>query len=159
MSESPKADITRRSGTVLPAGTRDLEFPVAVRRSVGYCPRRKRRCTSPIRLHQVEYKRLNDRIHAMKSGLRRTENVMDLERLVHLIEPFGTVGRAAAAALIDRQLQVTQQARDLFPRRHMVYARVGAECCLIKVVERGQAARKKFSVHLALGKAIDRAEA
>jgi hypothetical protein len=66
---------------------------------------------------------------------------MDLERLVHLIEPFGSVG-AAAAALIDRQFQLTQQVRDLFPRRHMVYSRVGAECCLIKVVESGQAARK-----------------
>src|SRR5260370_24652061 len=89
----------------------------------------------------------------------RAEDVMDRERFVPLIVPFGSVGRAAAAALIDRQCQLTQQVRDLFPRRHMVYSRVGAECCLIKVGASGQAARKKFSVDLPLGKVIARAKA
>ena len=83
---------------------------------------------------------------------------MDLERLVDLIEPFGPVGCAAAAALIDRQFQLAQQARDLFPRHPMPHARASAEC-LIKVVKRSQAAWIKFAIDLALGKTIDRAEA
>jgi hypothetical protein len=83
---------------------------------------------------------------------------MDLERLVDLIEPFGPVGCAAAAALIDRQFQLVQQARDLFPRHRMPHARASAEC-LIKVVKRSQAAWIKFAIDLALGKTIDRAEA
>lgn len=38
----------------------------------------------------------------------RAEDVVDLERLADLIEPFGPVGCAAAAALIDRQFQLAQ---------------------------------------------------
>src|ERR1700682_2866310 len=60
--------------------------------------------------------------------------------------------------LIDRQVQLAQQALDLFPRHHMFHARASAEC-LIKVVKRGQATRIKFAIDLALGKSIDRAEA
>src|SRR5260370_10764071 len=83
---------------------------------------------------------------------------MDFERLVDLAEPFGPVGCAAAAALIDRQFQLAQQARDLFPRPHMPQARASAEF-LVKVVKRSQAAWIKFAIDLALDKTIDRAEA
>ena len=83
---------------------------------------------------------------------------MDLERLVDLIEPFGPVGSAAAAALIDRQFQLAQQARNFFPHHHMLHARASAER-LIKVVKRSQAAWEKLAINLALGKTIDRAAA
>src|SRR6202165_4387914 len=83
---------------------------------------------------------------------------MDFERLVDLPEPFGPVGRAAAAALIDRQFQLAQQARNLLPRHHMLHARASAER-LIKAVKRSQAAWEKFAISLALGKTIDRAAA
>jgi hypothetical protein len=36
----------------------------------------------------------------------RAENVVNFERLVHLAEPLGAVGRPAAAALIERQFQL-----------------------------------------------------
>src|SRR3981081_2305548 len=83
---------------------------------------------------------------------------MDFERLVDLAEPFGPVGCAAAAALIDRQFQLPQQARNLFPRHHMLHAGTSTEC-LIKVIKRSQAAWIKFAIDLALGKTSDRAEA
>src|SRR5258708_7286442 len=83
---------------------------------------------------------------------------MDFERLVDLAEPFGPVGCAAAAALIDRQFQLAQQVCNLFPRYHMLHARASAER-LIKVIKRSQAAWIKFAIDLALGKTIDRAEA
>src|ERR1700738_36522 len=69
-------------------------------------------------------------------------------------EPFGPVGSAAAAALIDRQFQLAQQARNLFPRHLMLHARASAER-VIKVVKRSQAAWEKFAINLALGKTID----
>src|ERR1700748_7744 len=97
-------------------------------------------------------------IACLKSGLRRPEDVVDIERLVDLIEPFGPVGCAAPAALIDRQFQLAQQARDLSLRHHLLHARAGAEC-LIEVVKRRQAAGIEFAIDLALGKTIDRAEA
>src|SRR5258706_15879582 len=83
---------------------------------------------------------------------------MDFERLVDMAEPFGPVGCAAGPALIDRQFQVAQQARDLFPGHHMPHAPASAEC-LMKVVKRSQPAWIKLAIDLALGKTIDRAEA
>src|SRR5882724_12374798 len=87
------------------------------------------------------------------------EDVMDFKRLVDLVEPFGPVGGAAAAALIERQFQLAQQARHFLPRRHVAQARAGAEGRLIEVVERGKPAREKLAVYHAFGKAIDRAKA
>ena len=65
---------------------------------------------------------------------------MDLERLVDLDEPLGPVRGTAPAALIQRQFQLTQQARDFFTRRDVAHARAGSERRLIEVVECGQAA-------------------
>jgi len=48
-----------------------------------------------------------------------SENVVEFERLVDLCEPFGPVGCAAAAALIERQFQLAQQAGDLLARGHV----------------------------------------
>src|SRR5580704_11512752 len=87
------------------------------------------------------------------------EDVVDFERLVDLGEPLGAVGGAAAAALIERQFQLAQQAGHLLARRHMAQARAGAECRLVEVVERGQPTRKELTVDHTLGKAVDRAEA
>src|SRR5882724_3726922 len=86
------------------------------------------------------------------------DDVVDFERLVDLVEPFGPVRRAAPAALIERKLQLAQQARRLFARRDMAEIRAGAERRLIEVVERGETARKELAIDHALGKAIDRAE-
>ena len=41
------------------------------------------------------------------------KNVVELERLVDLGEPFGAVGGAAPAALVERQLELAQQTRNL----------------------------------------------
>ena len=47
--------------------------------------------------------RVSNALPQRGSGL---QNVVDLERLVDLAEPFGAVGRTAAAALVERQLQL-----------------------------------------------------
>ena len=64
------------------------------------------------------------------------EDVVEFKRLVDLGEPFGPVGGTAAAALIERQFQLAQQAGDLLPRRHVAQARTGAKGCFVEVVER-----------------------
>src|SRR5260221_13077015 len=87
------------------------------------------------------------------------EDVVDFERLVDLGEPLGPVGCAAAAALVERQFQLAQQAGDLLARRHVPQAGTGAKCCFVEVVKRGQAARKKLAVNHAFGETINRAEA
>src|SRR5947209_11653371 len=87
------------------------------------------------------------------------EDIVGFKRLVDLSEPFGTVGGAAAAAFVERQFQLTQQAADLLAGRDMPHARPGAERRLVEVVKRGQPTREKFAVDGALGKAVDRAEA
>ncbi len=72
---------------------------------------------------------------------------MDLERLVDLVEPLGTVGRPAPTALIERQLQLTQQARDLLARRDMSHALTGPERRFVEFVERGEPTRKELAVN------------
>ena len=79
---------------------------------------------------------------------------MEFERLVDLVEPLGTVGRAAAAAFIERQFQLAQQAGDLLARGQVAHARTGAERRLVEVVERGETARKKFTIDHAFGEAF-----
>jgi len=63
----------------------------------------------------------------LKSDFRGAEDVVDLERLVDLIEPFGPIGCAAATALIDWQFQFAQLALDLFLRHHVLHARESAQ--------------------------------
>src|SRR5580700_10070590 len=87
------------------------------------------------------------------------QDVVDLERLVDLAEPLGAAGRAATSALVERQLQLAQQAGDFLARRHMAHVRAGAERCLVEVVQRGQAAGKEFAVNDPFGEAVDRTEA
>ena len=84
---------------------------------------------------------------------------MELERFVDLGEPLGPVGGAAPTAFIERQLELAEQTRHLFPRRDVAEVRLGAQSGLVDVVERGQAARKELAVDDALGEAVDRAEA
>src|SRR5882724_13363280 len=87
------------------------------------------------------------------------DDVVDFERLVDLVEPFGPVRRAAPAALVERKLQLAQQARHLFARRDMAEIRARAERRLVDVVERGETARKELAIDHAFGKAVDGAEA
>src|SRR6476469_3738989 len=87
------------------------------------------------------------------------EDVVKFERLVDLAEPFGAVGCPATTALVERQLQLAQQARDLFARRDMAQARAGPKRCLVEIVERGEPARKELAIDHAFGKTVDRAEA
>src|SRR6266550_686332 len=87
------------------------------------------------------------------------EDVVEFERFVDLAEPFGRVGSAAAVPLVEGQFQLAQQAGDLLARRHVTQARTGAKGCIVDVVERSQAARKKLAVNHAFGETIDRAEA
>src|SRR5450631_201828 len=86
------------------------------------------------------------------------EDVVDFERLVDLGEPFRPVGGPAAATLVERQFQLAQQARDLLARRDVTHVRPGTERRLVKIVERGQPARKKLAVNDAFGETVDRAE-
>src|SRR6185437_14002412 len=88
----------------------------------------------------------------------RANDVMKFERLVELVEPFGPVGRAAAAAFVQRQLQLAQQAGDFLAGGDMSEARTGAERGLVEVVERGQAARKELAIDHPLREAVDRTE-
>jgi len=63
--------------------------------------------------------RAADRSMARSTGLPqylRRPDIVDLERLVDLHEPFGPVRGAAAAALIERQFQLPQETRDLLRR-------------------------------------------
>src|SRR5882757_2879650 len=95
----------------------------------------------------------------MTNGDSGAEDVVDLERLVDLGEPFGPAGGAAAAAFVERQLQLAQQVRDFFARRDMSHAWAGAERRFVEIVERGQAAWKKFAIDYTFGKSVDRAKA
>src|SRR3984957_5471956 len=81
---------------------------------------------------------------ALPEGVSGLQDVVDFERLVDLAEPFGAVGCAAPAALVERQLQLAQQACDLLTRRHMAHAWAGAKRCLVEIVERGKPAGKEF---------------
>src|SRR5579864_6942168 len=86
------------------------------------------------------------------------DDVVNLERLIDLAEPFRPTGRAASPALIQRQLQLAQQARHLLPRRHMAEVGPGAQRGLVDVVERRQSARKELAINHALGETVDRAK-
>src|ERR1700689_2862161 len=90
-----------------------------------------------LRLLKMQRRDLNLR---WPSGLPASgaEDVVDFERLVELIEPFGTVGGAAATAFIERQFELAQQAGDFLACRYMAHARTSAERCLVEVVKRGQ---------------------
>src|SRR5438046_160948 len=74
------------------------------------------------------------------------DDVVEFERLVDLVEPFGPIRSAAPAALIERKLQLAQQARHLLARRDMAEIRAGAERRLVEVVERGETARKELTI-------------
>src|SRR5437899_2337438 len=91
------------------------------------------------------------------SNYRRSgaEDVVDLERLVDLSEPLGPIGRTAAAALVERKLELAEQARHLFPRGEMAEIGPHAQRRLVDLVEGCQAARKELAVNDALGEAVD----
>src|SRR3954454_4271971 len=87
------------------------------------------------------------------------EDVVDLERLVDLIEPLSAVGRAAASALVERKLELAEQARHLLPCGEMAEIGPHAEGGLVDLVQRGQAAREELAIDDAFGEAVDVAEA
>jgi hypothetical protein len=84
------------------------------------------------------------------------ENIVDFERLIDLGKPFGTIGGAAAATFVERQIQLPQQAHDLLARRHMPEARTGAEGRFVEVVEGGETAWKEFPIHHPFGETVYR---
>ena len=61
---------------------------------------------------------------------------MHVERLVDLAEPLGAVGRAAAAALVERKLELPQQGRHLFTRGDIDEATLGVRPSLGHVTAR-----------------------
>src|ERR1700727_1080229 len=69
------------------------------------------------------------------NGDSGAEDVVGFKRLVDLGKPFGTVGGAAAAAFVERQFQLAQQARDFLTRGDMPHARPGAKRRLVELVE------------------------
>src|SRR6266403_610407 len=89
----------------------------------------------------------------------RADDIVEFERLVDLAEPFGAVGGAATAALVEREFQLAQQARNLLARGDVTEIRPGAERGLVEVVERGEPAREKLAVHHPLRETVDGAEA
>src|SRR3954468_6932824 len=97
------------------------------------------------RLGPLRGRHLGSREDASRNdgGDSRAEDIVGIKRLVDLGEPFGTVSSAAAAAFVERQFQLAQQAGDFLAGRDMAHAWPGAERRLVEVVERGQPARKK----------------
>src|SRR5436309_1340553 len=88
-----------------------------------------------------------------------SEDVVDFKRLIDLGKPLRPVGGAAAAAFIERQFQLTQQAGDFLPGRDVPHARPGAKGPLVEVIEGGQAAREKLAIDHTFGKTVDGAKA
>src|SRR4051812_37409015 len=85
----------------------------------------------------------------------RAEDVMHLERLVDLREPFGPVGGTTPASFVEREFQLAQKAGDLLACGDVTEARPHSKRGLVKMIERRQATREKFAVHHAFGKAVD----
>src|SRR5262249_41616011 len=88
-------------------------------------------------------------------GLSVAEGVVHLERERQRRRPFGARCGAAAAALVDRQLERLEQRLDLLLRRDVRHAGPRAERRLIEAVEGGQAAREKLAIDDALGETVD----
>ena len=84
---------------------------------------------------------------------------MHFEWLIDLGEPFSPVRGPPAAAFVKRQLQLAQQAGDLFAGGDMTEARASAKGRLVDVVERGESAREKFAIDDTFGEPVDRAKA
>src|SRR6516164_9919799 len=74
------------------------------------------------------------------------EDIVDFDRRVNLAEPFGAVGRAAAAALVEGQPELAQQARHLLAGGDMAEIGPHAERGLIDVVERSQTTREELAI-------------
>src|SRR5262249_53796264 len=87
-----------------------------------------------------------------------SDNIVNLEGLVHDREPFGTGSGPSLSILRQRQLQGIENRNDFFPRRHMREVWPRAECVLIEVIKRGQPSREKFAIDNAFCKAIDAAK-
>src|SRR5450631_2635130 len=84
---------------------------------------------------------------------------MQLKGLVDLTEPFGAIGGTTATTLVQRQVEPTQQAGDLFPGGDMAEIGASSKGDFVNVIQRGQSTREKLPVNHPLGKTIDRAEA
>src|SRR6202044_2779966 len=87
------------------------------------------------------------------------QQVVELERLARLRDPFGARRRAALAALVDRQPQRVDQRLDLVARGPMRDCRPQPERLLVEFVERGEPAREEFAIDHALGETVDAAKA
>src|SRR5690348_10334988 len=96
---------------------------------------------------------------ADRDAALRADNVVDFKRLVDLGEPFGPISRPPSAMFVQGQLELAEQARHLFPRRHVTEIRAGAEGSFVDVVERGKSPREKLAIDHPFGEAVDRAEA
>src|SRR5262245_38937757 len=88
-----------------------------------------------------------------RAGL--SDNIVNLEGLVHDGEPFRAGGRAPFSILRQRQLQGIKNPNDFFSRCQMRKVWPRAECFLIKIIKRGQSSREKFPVDNAFSKAFD----
>src|SRR3569832_2808324 len=66
-----------------------------------------------------------------RSPISGADDVVELERLVDLAEPLGAVGSAAAPTLVQREFELTQQARALLACRHVPELRTGTPRFLV----------------------------
>src|SRR4029079_6676502 len=84
-----------------------------------------------------------------------SDDIVDLERLVHDGEPLRAGGGTPPAILRQRQLQRVENRNDFFSRVQLREFWPRAKCLLIQIIERGQSAREKFTIDNTFSKAVD----
>src|SRR4249919_4038948 len=84
-----------------------------------------------------------------------SDDIVNLEGLIHDGEPFRTGSSTPFTILRQRQLQSIENRNDFFSRGHVREVWPRTKCFLIQIIERGQSSREKFTIDNAFGKAID----
>src|SRR5262249_18426212 len=85
---------------------------------------------------------------------RLSDNIVNLEGLVHDGEPFRAGGGASFSMFRQRQLQGIENRNDFFSRRHMRKVWPRTERFLVEIIKRGQSSGEKFTIDNAFSKAI-----
>ena len=84
-----------------------------------------------------------------------SDDIVNLQGLIHDGEPFRAGGGTPFTILRQRQLQSIENRNDFFSRGHVREVWPRTKRFLIQIIERGQSSREKFTIDNAFGKAID----